>query len=140
MQAVFGTTLNYLARKTGCVQRQRKFSGMSLLRTLVLTVLYRPAAKDRDYCAMAARLGVYVTEQAIDPRFTDGLVQFLSEALKQAVSQTLDLYGWFYVVCWKAKGIFLHLIHGVAWPLSTTALSAVRACEPGSDQLMPFFF
>ena len=89
MQAVFGTTLDYLARKAGCVQRQRKFSGMSLLRTLVLTVLYRPAAKDRDYCAMAARLGVYVTEQAINPRFTDGLVQFLSEALKQAVSQTL---------------------------------------------------
>jgi hypothetical protein len=38
---------------------------------------------------MAGRLGVLVTEQAIDPRFNDGLVQFLSEALKHAVSQTL---------------------------------------------------
>jgi hypothetical protein len=89
MQAVFGRILDNLARTTGCVKRQRKFSGMSLLRTLVLTVLYRPAAKDRDYCAMAGRLGVLVTEQAIDPRFNDGLVQFLSEALKHAVSQTL---------------------------------------------------
>jgi len=89
MQAVFGRTLDDLARSTGCVKRQRKFSGMSLLRTLVLTVLYRPAAKDRDYCAMAGRLGVVLTEQAIDPRFNDGLVQFLSEALKHAVSQAL---------------------------------------------------
>ena len=89
MQAVFGNFHDDFARTTGCVKRQRKFSGMSLLRTLVLTVLYRPAAKDRDYCAMAGRLGVVVTEQAIDPRFNDGLVQFLSEALKHAVSQTL---------------------------------------------------
>jgi hypothetical protein len=89
MQAVFGSNLDDLARTTGCVKRQRKFSGMSLLRTLVLTVLYRPAAKDRDYSAMAGRLGVLVTEQAIDPRFNDSLVQFLSAALEHAVSQTL---------------------------------------------------
>jgi hypothetical protein len=89
MQAVFGKSLDDLARTTGCVKRQRKFSGMSLLRTFVLTVLCRPTAKDRDYCAMAGRLGVLVTEQAIEPRFNDGLVQFLSEALKHAVSQAL---------------------------------------------------
>ena len=59
MQAVFGGVLDDLARTTGCVKRERKFSGMSLLRTLVLTVLYRPAAKDRDYRDTAARLGVF---------------------------------------------------------------------------------
>ncbi|MEI6165519.1 MAG: IS4 family transposase [Planctomycetota bacterium] len=89
MQAVFGTTLDILARTTGCVQRQRKFSGMSLLRTLVLTLLYRPGAKDRDYRATAARLNVFVTEEAIAHRFTDGLVQFLAEALKHTVCQAL---------------------------------------------------
>ena len=89
MQAVFGRPLDDLARTTGCVRRQRKFSGMSLVRTLVLTVLLRPAAKNRDYQAMAAKLGVHVTEEAIQHRFTDGLVRFLEETLKQAVSQTL---------------------------------------------------
>ena len=49
MQAVFGATLNNLSRATGCVQRQRKFCGMSLVRTLVLTLLQHPAAKDRHY-------------------------------------------------------------------------------------------
>lgn len=89
MQAVFGTHIDDLARTTGCVRRQRKFSGTSLTRMLVLTVLLRPAAKNRDYQAMAAKLGVHVTEEAIEHRFTDELVLFLEEILKQAVSQTL---------------------------------------------------
>ena len=84
MQAVFGTTLDNLARTTGCVQRQRKFCGMSLLRTLVLTLLQHPAAKDRDYRTMAAKLGVHVTEEAIAHRFTDGLVASWQKPCKQA--------------------------------------------------------
>jgi len=89
MQAVFGRMLNDLARTTGCVRRQRKFSGALLVRTLVLTLLHRPAAKERDYRAMAAKLGVHVTEEAVAQRFTDGLVRFLAEVLKRAVAQTL---------------------------------------------------
>jgi Transposase DDE domain len=89
MQAVFGTSIDDLARTTRCVQRQRKFSGASLARTLVLAVLLRPAAKNRDFQAMAAKLGVHVTEEAIDRRFTNELVTFLEEILQQAVSQAL---------------------------------------------------
>jgi hypothetical protein len=89
MQAVFGASVNDLARATRCVQRQRKFSGASLARTLVLTVLLRPAAKNRDFQAMAAQAGVHVTEEAMDHRFTDELVLFLERLLQVAVSQTL---------------------------------------------------
>lgn len=89
LQAVFGGTLDSRARATGCVQRQRKFSGISLMRTLVLTLLHRPAAENRDYRAMAAKLGVHVTEEAIAKRFTGNLVRFLEETLKQVVAQTL---------------------------------------------------
>ena len=90
MQAVFGAKLDDLARTTGCVQRQRKFSGVSLLRTLVLTQLRQPAAKDRDYRATAAKLGVHVTEEAIGHRFTFALVRFLQEALAYVLTQTLE--------------------------------------------------
>ena len=89
MQAVFGTSIDDLARATRCVRRQRKFSGASLAKTLVLTVLLRPTAKNRDYQAMAAKAGVHVTEEAIDHRFTDKLVSFLERILQQAVAQTL---------------------------------------------------
>ena len=89
MQVVFGTSVDNLARTTDCVQRQRKFSGASLAKTLILTVLLRPAAKNRDFQAMAAKAGVHVTEEAIDHRFTDELVLFLEGILQQAVAQTL---------------------------------------------------
>lgn len=89
MQVVFGTSVDNLARATQCVQRQRKFSGASLAKTLVLTLLLRPAAKNRDFQAMAAKAGVPVTEEAIDHRFTDEWVLFLETLLRQAVSQTL---------------------------------------------------
>jgi hypothetical protein len=89
MQALFGENLDPLARETGCVQRERKFSGVSLLRTWVLTVLECPTAKDRDYRDMAARLNVLVSEQAIAERFSQGLVEFLAAALQQAVSHAL---------------------------------------------------
>jgi hypothetical protein len=52
-------------------------------------VLLRPAAKNRDYQAMAAKAGVSVTEEGIDHRFTDELVLFLEELLRQVVSRTL---------------------------------------------------
>jgi hypothetical protein len=89
MQAVLGRSLDDLARETGCVQRERKFSGMSLARTLVLTVLLNPTAKSRHYQAMAAKLGIDVSETAIDHRFTEALVPFLEETLKRAVSHAL---------------------------------------------------
>lgn len=89
MQAVFGGNLDDLARSCGCVQRQRKFSGRSLLRTLVLSLLQSPTAKNRDFRDMAARQGVLVSEEAIAGRFTEDLARFLSEALQLAVAQTL---------------------------------------------------
>ena len=89
MQEVFGKTLDDLARTTGCVRRQRKFCGVSLVRTLVLTLLQHPAAKDRDYRARAAKLGVHVTEEAIGHRFTPPLVRLLEKVLKHVVTQTL---------------------------------------------------
>jgi hypothetical protein len=89
MQAMFGVGLDKLARSSGCVQRQRKFSGRSLLRTLVLSLLHCPTSKNRDYRDMAARQGVFVSEEAIEGRFTEDLVRFLSETLKLAVTKTL---------------------------------------------------
>lgn len=89
MQAVFGATLDEAGRNAGCIRRQRKFSGSSLVRMLVLTLLERPAAKTRDFRSTAAKLGIHVTEKAIDRRFTNHLVTFLKNVLSLVVAQTL---------------------------------------------------
>lgn len=90
MQAVFGKSLDELAKSTGCVQRERKFSGSSLLEMLVFTLLQHPTAKDRDYRTIAAQLGLDVTDQAIQGRFSSGLVNFLQAALQQALAVTVQ--------------------------------------------------
>jgi len=66
-----------LARETGCVKRERKFSGSTLLSTLVFTVLRSPEPELWDYQSTAAQRGVDVTEKAIAHRFTPDLVKFL---------------------------------------------------------------
>lgn len=90
MQAVFGKSLDELAKSTGCVQRERKFSGSSLLEMLVFTLLQHPAAKDRDYRTIAAQLGLDVTDQAVQGRFSSGLVNFLQTALQQALKLLME--------------------------------------------------
>jgi len=90
LQGLMSEAMDELARKTGCVKRERKFSGSKLLLSLVLTVLRNPKAKLRDYQTTAAQLGVAVTEEAIAQRFTPDLVKFLEPALKQVLGRVLS--------------------------------------------------
>ena len=89
LQGLLGESMDALSRETGCVKRERKFSGSTLLSTLVLTILRYPKAKPRDYQTTAAQLGVDVTENAISQRFTPELVKFLEGALKPVLSHVL---------------------------------------------------
>ena len=90
VQGLLEEPMDALARETGCVKRERKFSGSTLLPTLVLTVLRNPKPKNRDYQTTAAQLGVAVTEEAIAQRFTPELAKFLALALERVLAQTLS--------------------------------------------------
>ena len=90
MQAVFGPEMDDLGRASGCIRRERKFSGSSLLRTLVLKLLRHPGAKCRDYQTTATQLGVNATEEAIKHRFNSNLVVFLEAALKRVLTNVLS--------------------------------------------------
>ncbi len=90
LQGLLEEPMDVLARETGCVRRERKFSGSTLLSTLVLTMLRNPKPKPRDYQTTAAQLGVDVTENAISQRFTPGLVKFLEAALQPRAPPHVD--------------------------------------------------
>ncbi len=89
LQGLLDETMDALARETGCVKRERKFSGSTLLSTLVLTVLRSPKLELWDYQSTAAQLGVDVTENAIAHRFTPDLVKFLEAALQRVLRRVL---------------------------------------------------
>src|SRR5258708_4632329 len=75
-----------LARETGCIERQRKFSGADLLQTLVFGWLSHPDASLETLTSIAATRAVQVTDTAIHNRFTQACAQFLHAILEEMTS------------------------------------------------------
>jgi hypothetical protein len=92
LQQHLGTSLDELARDCGVVVRQRKFSGQTLLRMLVITLLQKPDATWWDFLVTATQLGLQLSQTAVEKRFAAGqpLVDFLRQALERALQQTMD--------------------------------------------------
>ncbi|MBA2703672.1 MAG: IS4 family transposase [Blastocatellia bacterium] len=84
MQRLFGEIAQSAGQDSGVVQRQRKFSLVSLARTFVLGFLRDPKASDEKLAQMAAQCGAAVTPQAIEQRHTPALVAFLEGLFRRA--------------------------------------------------------
>lgn len=83
--------LDELARECQVVLRERTFTGRTLLLMIVVTLLHKPDATWADFHLTAARLGLQVTQTAIEKRFAVGqpLVDFFRKALERALQKTI---------------------------------------------------
>lgn len=83
--------LDELARECQVVIRERVFTGRTLLLMVVGTLLHKPDATWADFHLTAARLGLQVTQTAIEKRFAAGqpLVDFFRQALERALAKTI---------------------------------------------------
>jgi Transposase DDE domain len=81
---------NEIARQTGCVQRQRKFSGASLLQTWVFGWQQHPDASLEQLASVAELHDVEVTDTAVHKRFTPQAAQFLHRMLEEACSLVMQ--------------------------------------------------
>lgn len=84
LQTVFGEIAEAAAEVSGVIQRQRKFTGVSLAQTFVLGFLRNPSASDEELAQVAAQCGSAVTPQAIEQRHTPRLGKFLRELFTRA--------------------------------------------------------
>jgi hypothetical protein len=89
LETVLGDGAEELAEKHGVIKRKRNFTGTSLLRMLVLTLLRKPRATFADWSLTAAQLGVLVTATAVEKRFTPSLVDFLKETLQRTLQEVV---------------------------------------------------
>lgn len=80
---------NRIARETGCVKRQGKFTGASLVSTVVLGFWHNPVATLADLVQMAAICGVQVSPQGLDQRFSAELAATLRHVLATAVGHVV---------------------------------------------------
>jgi hypothetical protein len=89
LQTVLTTTAEAAARATGAVRRRSKLGGAGLVQTLVLGWLHQPAASLGQLGQMAATLGVAITPQGLDQRFTPQTADCLERVLAAAVREVV---------------------------------------------------
>jgi hypothetical protein len=89
IQLLFGKTVDTAAQLSGVIQRQRKFTAVSLLKTFVFGFLKNPAASAEQLAQMAVQCGVDVTPQAIDQRQSPKLVAFLQQVFQDGAKEVV---------------------------------------------------
>jgi hypothetical protein len=118
---VLETVPNRLARQTGCIKRQGKFTGASLVSTLVLGLLHNPDATLEELTHAAAATGVMVSAQAIEQRFTPELAATLREVLGAAVGHVVTSDPVAIPLLARFTGVYLQDCSTISLP---TALAA----------------
>jgi ligand-binding sensor domain-containing protein len=83
VQHVLGSRANELARETGCIVRQRKFDGATLVQTLLFGFQQHVHASLEQLASMAQVRAVSVTDSAVDKRFSEACAHFLHAVLEE---------------------------------------------------------
>lgn len=89
LQAVLKNTPRQLERRTGFVQRASKLDGAGFVQTLTFGWLENPDATLDNLAQTAASLGVTITGQGLDDRFTEPGARLLEACVQQAVRHVL---------------------------------------------------
>lgn len=86
LKSVLEERANALARETGSIQRERKFSGADLLQTLVFGWQQHPDASLEQLASTAELRDVSVTDTAVHKRLTPQCAAFLHAVLEEMSS------------------------------------------------------
>ena len=116
MQAVLTTNADVAAREAGFIKRQRKFSGSTFAQTLVFGWLDNPDASLEELTQTAAALGVAVTPQALEQRFTYEAAEFLKRVLEDTVSNLMSAEPVSIPVVQRFNGVYIQDSSVIALP------------------------
>ena len=90
LHCLLTTTANQVACETGFVQRASKLTGAHFAQALVLGWLNNPAATLQQLAQMAGTVGVPISPQGIDQRFSATAATFLQRLVEAAVSMVIS--------------------------------------------------
>jgi hypothetical protein len=89
LQELLSKKADELGRASGFIRRERKFKGSSFAQTLVFGWLANPSSSMEELSQSAANLGVCVSRQGIDERFTAKAAQFMESLVKAALQEVV---------------------------------------------------
>lgn len=89
VQSLIDGMANEVAQECRVIKRERKFNASSLAATFLFGFLQNPRASDEQLAQMAGVLGLQVTPQAVEQRFSPELVEFLRKLFERAANTAL---------------------------------------------------
>ena len=90
LQTLLTTTADVLAKSTGFIRRQRQVTGAGFAQALVLGGLDQPTATRRQQQQHASRVGMSVSVQGLEQRFSPQAVKFLRQLLEAGLEQVVS--------------------------------------------------
>ena len=89
MQALLTEVADRIGRESGFIQRQRKLSGASFVQTLVFGWMAKGDSTMEELSQSAANVGVQVSRQGLDERFSEAAANFLKQMVAESVKCVL---------------------------------------------------
>ena len=89
IKSVLGTTASEVARQTGFTKRESKLTGAKFAQATVLGWLNKPEATLDGLGQAAAAVGVTISAQGLDQRFTPEAAALLQQVLNAALGQVI---------------------------------------------------
>lgn len=108
LQPVLTDVAQQLGRASGFVQRRSKLDAASFVQTLALGWLDKPNGSLADLCQMAAVVGVPITPQGLDNRFTPQAAELLLGVLQVAIAHAVAAVPAAVPLLARFKGVYLH--------------------------------
>lgn len=107
MQAVLYDAADRMACEQGFVKRRRKISGSNFVQTLVSAVLDNPETTYTELGLSAAVVGVAISVQGLEQRFTEKAARFLQHLLAYAVEQAIASRPAAVPILQRFQGVYL---------------------------------
>ena len=116
MQSVLTTVAREQGRRSGFVQRRGKLDGASWTQTLVFGWLANPQARLEELAQTAAEVGVSITPQGLDERFSQRSAECVRGVLQAAIGQCLAAQPVVAPLLSRFTGVYLHDSTQIALP------------------------
>lgn len=107
MQFVLTEKAEQAGRETGFIQRQRKVTGANFCQTVVFGWLENPEATLEAVCQTAVTVGLEITPQGLEQRFTKQASDCLYEVLQAALTRVIQADAVAIPILNRFSGVYL---------------------------------
>ena len=122
MQTILTIVADKIALKTGFVKRLRKLTGSIFIQTLVFGWLSNPDATLDELAQTAATLGLEITPQALDKRFTPQAADCLKEVLESSVETLITVDSQAIPIMQRFNGVYIQDSSTITLPDELSAI------------------